>query len=241
MATQRTEFISKKRKALKIVSISILALIIIIGGVVIWYVNNGVAGLFKNSAVSKILGTNKQIQLEENDGKKLDIKTVNEKLGYNINEYEREDLKKHKSLNIELDSEETAYLISEMQKDDDTMKNVQVEIDDEENLLLSAVVNVEKMAQAFGADTATIETSVGELPDEVPIYAQLDFSGEDNIASLEEIKLGKVKIPNFISSQLNGYVDEGVEDFFENILGIEIDNISISDGNLNIEGDFPAP
>ena len=241
MATQRKEFVSRKRKVLKIVSISILALIIIIGGFVIWYINNGVAGLFKNSAISKILGTNKQIQLEETDGTKLDINTVNEKLGYNIDEYEREDLKKHKSLSVELDSKEAAYLISELQKDEETMKNVQVEIDGEENLLLSAVVNVEKMAQAFGADTATIEASVGELPDEIPIYAQLDLSGENNSVSLEEIKLGKVKIPDFISSQLNGYVDEGVEDFFENILGIEIDDISISDGNLNIEGDFPAP
>jgi len=241
MVIQRAGFISKKRKVLKVVSIVIFSLIIIVGGIVFWFVKNGTAGLFKDSGLSKILGINRQIQLEETDETMLDKNTMIEKLGYDIEEYKREDLKKRKSMNIELNSKEVAYLISKMQKNENTIKNVQVKIDDKDNLLLSAIVNVENMAQAFGADTATIEASVGKLPDEVPLYTELNIDGENNLSSINNTKIGKVTIPGFISSQLNPYVEDGVEDFFGNILGINIDNISISDGNLNIEGTFPAP
>ncbi len=240
MVTQEVMGMTKKRKIFKIVSIVILSLIIIVGGVVFWFIKNGTAGLFKDSGLLKILGINKQIQLEETEEISLDENTVTEKLGYNIEEYEREDLKKRKSLSIELNSKEAAYLISKMQKED-SMKNVQVKIDDEDNLLLSAIVNVENMTEAFGADIAMIEDLIGELPDEVPLYAELEFDSESNTASLNDIKVGKIGIPNIISSQMDDYIDSGVEEFFENILGIEIDDISISDGNLNIEGVFPAP
>lgn len=233
--------LTKKQKILKISLISFLVLILIVGGLLYWFIKNGAAGLFKDSGIPKILGLNRQVQINETENPEPDINTITEKLGYDIEKYERKDLKKRTNLNLQLDSKEAAYLITKMQKDENTVKNVQVKINQSDNLQLSAVVNVEKMADAFGANLKDIEKSVGRLPEEIPLYTEINLDASKNFSSLLDIKIGKVSIPKLIYAPVDDYIDDGVEDFFNNILGIKLKNIGITDGKLNIEGSFPSP
>lgn len=238
---ERTEYVKKKRKVLKIVAITlgvILSLLIIIGLI---YARFGIAGLFQNSITSNLLGLNKQVNLGIPTVSGDEKAAVNKMLGYDLETADKASLTSNKKLDLILTPQEATYLLTSLSKNDDTFQNLQITATTDGEVALSTVANVALACQMVGENVESIESSIGDLPDTVPVYIELAPDHEDGNSSVSKIKVGQMTVPGGIYTSINGFVDQGLDLLFENALGVDLENISVKDGQIEISGEFPAP
>ena len=238
---ERTKFQSKKRKILKIVAISLTALLVVAGIVVLLYIRFGIAGLFKNPITSAALGLNKQQELAIPTISSEEKTEISNAIGYDIETVDRSKLTSAKEVELTVSPQGAAYLMNAMMKNKDTLENLQIATTTDGKLEISAIADVELICETVGEDKATIESTIGELPDKVPVYSAILPNHEDGSSSISSIKIGNITVPGNLYTSLNGYVDEGLNLFFDNALGIDLDNIKVEGGNVIISGTFPAP
>lgn len=237
---ERIEFQLKKTKVLRIIAISltvILSISIIIGLV---YARFGIAGLFQNPFISKLLGLDKQQEIVMSA---ISIKEKNEiiqKLGFDPETVDKKQLTSFKHIEMSLTPQGTAYLIKSLLKSKDTIQNLQIGISNTNGLEVSAVGDVALICEMVGENKAVIESTIGELPDKVPVYAELQTDNQSDNTSISQIKAGMVKIPKSVYTSINGYVDQGIELFFLNAMGIKLKELNVSDQSVNISGNFPS-
>ncbi len=238
---ERVKFQHKKKKILKIVAITLTSLLVLCGILALLYVRFGIAGLFKNSITSSVLGLNKQqdlaiptISVEEKD-------EINDAIGYDPETVDRASLTSRKEVELNVSPQGAAYLLSSMLKNEETLDNLQISTTKEGALEISAIADIALICETVGESKETIESTIGELPDKVPLYSSIQPSHEDGNSSITSIKIGSLKVPDSLYTSINGYVDDGLEKFFSNALGIDLDNIGVENGNVIISGTFPAP
>jgi hypothetical protein len=134
-----------------------------------------------------------------------------------------------------------AYVINEMTSDEEMLDNLQVNVSDDGLLMLSTVADVELVLQAFGESKSLIDSTIGELPDKVPVYVQTSLGVDGDASTLQSLKVGNLSIPAKLLGSLNPYVDQGLDMLFENTMNITLDEFYVEDGTIHLTGDFPAP
>jgi len=237
---EREKFQRKKKKVLRIIAIALTISLSVLVILALVYARFGIAGLFQNPFTSRLFGLDKQQDIAmptiSNDEKNEIIKA----LGYDPESVSKEMLTSFKSLDLSLTPQGTAYLIKALLKNKDTIENLQIATTNGNNLEISAIADIALICDMVGENKEAIESTIGELPDKVPVYSELLTEHQSNNTAITQIKIGQVKIPNSIFTSVNGYVDQGINLFFQNALGIQLEGISVNDQSVNINGNFPS-
>ncbi|MHB8962129.1 MAG: hypothetical protein ACYC5K_03160 [Saccharofermentanales bacterium] len=231
----REKYKTRKSRILKGITIS-LAVFLSIGIVFgLVYARFGIAGF------ARILGLDKQQNIATGVVEKTEIDYIEEKLGYDPGSTEKADLHHTGHVEMSLSPSGLNYLISSMLADEETLDSLQVNVDDDGNLMLSSIVDVDLVLKAFGESKDLIDSTIGELPENVPVYAVTSL-GEDGEASIiEELKVGSLSIPGKLLGSINPYIDEGLDMLFKNTMNIDLEDIYIKDGMIQLAGEFPVP
>lgn len=238
---ERTKYVNTKHKVLKTIAIILLLIVSIALVFLIIYSRFGIAGIFQNKLISGILGLNKQQMLPVPTVSNTEISEIINKLGYDPAKEEISEMKSKRNLDFSLSPQATTYLINSLIKDKEVVENLQISTTNDNKIELSAIANIDTISKMVGESKESIENSIGELPDKVPVYAKLSSNYNDNNSSISSIKVGQLEIPESIYTSINGYVDEGLELFFENALGVDLEDFTIKDNMINLTGEFPSP
>lgn len=231
----REKYKSKKSKILKGITISFAVLLSIGLVFALVYARFGIAGF------SKILGLDKQQNIATGIVEKDEVSYIEEKLGYDPGNTEKADLHNTGHVEMSLSPEGLDYLISSMLTKDEMLDNLQVDVNDEGHLMLSSIVDVDLVLQTFGESKDLIDSTIGELPEKVPVYAVASLGTDGNASIIEELKVGSLGIPAKLLGSINPYIDEGLDLLFKNAMNISLEDIFIKDGNIQISGEFPIP
>lgn len=238
---ERVKFKQKKRTVLKVVAVTLVVILSILAILALVYSRYGIAGLFNNRFTSNLLGLNDQqilvvptISLEE----KAEINGI---LGYDPVTTDRSRLVSYKDMEFSLTPQGAAYLMNSLLKNKETLGNLQIATTQKGELEISAVADVALLCEMVGQNKESIESSIGELPDKVPVYSTLSANHQTNNSSITSIKIGDMEVPSGTYTSINGYVDEGLNLFFSNALGINLDQLSVQDQTVVISGNFPSP
>ncbi|MHB1483213.1 MAG: hypothetical protein ACYCYI_00990 [Saccharofermentanales bacterium] len=238
----RVSFLKTKKKTLKTIAIILVVLLSVLMVFVIIYSRFGIAGIFSNPLTSRLLGLKVQQKIAIPTISANEIEEINTALGYDPTKVDTKSLDSDKDIELELTPQGATYLFNSMLKDKDMLENFQIAANEKGEIELSAIADVGLICEMLGEDKASIETTIGELPDKVPVYTEMTADYENSNSVISEIKVGNVKIPGSLYSSINGSVDEGLELFFSNALGIDLDGISVGDGQtIILSGSFPAP
>lgn len=238
---ERTEFVKKKKKALKIIAVTLTVLLLVVSVIAIIYIRFGIAGLLQNPIAKSIFGIDKQQNLAIPTIAQQEIDDISDVLGYDIDSADREELKSTRKMTLTSSPQGMTYLMNALLINKDSLKNLQVNATESGELEVSAVADVTLVCEMIGQDKETIESSVGKLPDQVTIYAAVIPGTKTGTTSITSIKIGQIGVPGGIYSAINGYVDDGIDLLFTNAFGIDVEDISIEDQKITIVGGFPAP
>lgn len=231
----REKFITRKSRILKGITISLAVLLSvgIVFGVV--YARFGIAGF------AKMLGLDKQQNIATGIVEKTEVDYIEEKLGYDPGSTEKTDLHNTGHIEMSLSPSGLNYLITSMLADEKTLDSLQVNVDDDGNLMLSSIVDVDLVLKAFGESKDLIDSSIGELPANVPVYTVASLGQDGEASMIEELKVGNLSIPAKLLGSINPYVDEGLDLLFKNTMDIDLEDLFIQDGMIQIAGEFPVP
>jgi hypothetical protein len=209
----RAIFMRRRAVVFRGLTLALLVLSILLTFLLGFFLRYGPAGFFRNPVTAAILGLNQQTLL---------------------NPYEDTDY----DLRIRLSPKGAARLIDSLLKDKDLLSDLQVEITDEDFLVMSSRVHTDGIVSILGESRQALENSFGHLPDYVYIHIVLSLNYAEKKSSLEELRLGKLKIPSIFYAAVGASIDKGLEDFFSNALGLDLENIAVEDGKLLIEAKF---
>lgn len=238
---ERAKFNSKKKKVLKTVAICLMVFLCIAGVLGFIYLRFGIAGLVQNPIATALFGLDKQQDLGIPTITTDEKSKINEAIGYNLETMDRASLTSTKNLDLSLSPQGMTYMMNALLENKETFQHLQIAATKEGELQISAVADVALICDIIGQDKALIETSVGPLPDKVTVYTALMLEHQTGGTVIDSIKIGQVKIPSSLYASVNDGVDEGMDLFFSEALGIGLDYLSIEGQNITIRGDFPAP
>ncbi len=238
---EREQFQKKKSKILKRVAILLAVFMSLFLIIALVYSRFGIAGLFQNKFLSNIMGLDKQqiltvpsITIQEED-------KIKSELGFDPKTQNLSELKGHKTMTMTLTPQGTTYLMNSLLKEKNIVNNLMVSTTNKNELEISAIADVALICKMVGENKESIESSIGELPDKVPVYSTLSTNYKGNNSAITSIKVGSFDVPGSIYTSINGSIDSGLDLFFENALGIKLENISIENNQITLSGDFPAP
>ena len=231
----REKYITKKSRILKGITIS-LAVLLSIGLVFgLVYARFGIAGF------ARILGLDKQQNIATGAVEKTEVDYIKDQLGYDPASTEKADLLNTAYIKMSLSPSGLNYLISSMLADEKTLDSLQVNVDDDGNLMLSSIVDVDLVLKAFGESKDLIDSTIGKLPENVPVYAVTSLGQDGETSIIEELKVGNLSIPAKLLGSINPYVDEGLDLLFMNTMNIDLEDFYIQDGKIQLTGEFPIP
>ncbi|MHB1453038.1 MAG: hypothetical protein ACYCYM_03640 [Saccharofermentanales bacterium] len=231
----REKYKTRKSRILKGITISFAVLLSVGLVFALVYARFGIAGF------SRILGLDKQQNITTGTVEKTEIGYIEEKLGYDPGNTEKTALHNTGHIEMSLSPEGLDYLISSMLTEAETLDNLQVDVSDDGNLVLSSIVDVDLVLQTFGESKDLIDSSIGELPEKVPVYAVASLGTDGEASIIEELKVGNLSIPAKLLGSINPYVDQGLDLLFKNAMNIDLEKIFIQDGNIQLTGEFPVP
>lgn len=230
----RSQFIKRKSGILKAISIFITVLISIALVFVLLYSKFGISGF------SGLLGLEKQQNLNTEELIPEEADYLKSEFGFDLDKIKPGELTGKKYLKLRLSAAGMTKVINTFLKDPEVLTNLQIEVSDDQTLKLSAVGNVDLILSAFGESKQFVESSLGKLPDDVPVYVEL-LPGKDETASeILELKVGAVKIPRRLVGMIEPYVGEGLDMLFDNTMDIQLDKLYIDGDDIVLEGRFPG-
>lgn len=230
---ERTEFKKKKFVILKVFAIftAVIASIAIVIGFV--YSRFGLLG-FAGGAID----TDKQVLLSPNEIIDEELNYIINALGYNPLEKKEYTIYESKRIELELSSAGVQTIMIGLLKEEDTFNNLMVTTNND-TLSLSLIGNTDLILQLFDVSREMIESTIGKVPDEIPLYLDLKPGEGVEASVLEKLKIGSIKIPNTILKSINPYVDEGLHLLFLNSYGIELEKLTVKENKVNLVGNFP--
>jgi len=238
---EREKFNLKKKKVLKIAAICLTVVICIIGVLGFIYLRFGIAGFIQNPIATNLFGLDKQQQLGIPTITADEKTKINDAIGYNLETTDRASLTSTKNLDLSLSPQGMTYMMNALLENKETFQNLQIAATKEGDLEISAVADVAMVCDIIGQDKSLIESTVGPLPDRVTVYTALTPDHQTGGTTIDSIKIGQMKVPSRLYASINDGVDEGIDLFFSEALGIDLDYLSIDGQNIIIRGYFPAP
>lgn len=238
----RISYMKTKKKTLKTIAVILIVILSVIMVFIFIYSRFGIAGIFNNPLTSKLLGLKEQQKIAIPTISSNEKENINDALGYDPSKVDMESLETNKDLELELTPQGATYLLNSMLRDKEMLQDFQIATNDEGDIVLTAIADVELICGILGENIESIESTIGELPDKVPVYTEMSADHKLNSSAISEIKVGKLKIPGSLYTAINGSVDEGLELFFENALGIDLEDITVGENQtIILSGNFPAP
>ncbi len=229
------EYQAHKHRILKIITIT-LAVLLSLGIVfALVYARFGLAGF------AKLLGLDRQQNIVTQPLEDTEITYIKDTLGYDPVTADTGGASGTESVSLSLTPAGLHYLISSMVRTDGMLENLQVNVSESGDLMLSSIVDVDLMLKTFGESKELIDSSIGELPAQVPVYVVASLGEGENASQIDELKVGSLKIPAKLLGSINPYIDEGLVLLFANAMNISLDDIYVKDGKIELTGDFPSP
>lgn len=238
---ERVLFQKKKKKVLKTIAITLTAVLAVAGILALLYLRFGIAGLFRNAFTSSMLGLDKQQDLAVPTLAADEKERISELLGYDPSDTDESVLPSRKEMELTLSPQGASYLLSAMLKDKDALENLQIAATADGVLELSAIADIGLLCESVGESKETIESTIGDLPDTVPVYTAVSLDSSNGNSSIQSIKIGNLKVPDGFYTALNGGIDDGLDLFFDNQLDIDLDYIGVEGDHVVIRGTFPSP
>ncbi len=238
---EREEFNQRKSKILKVVAVSLIVVVCIAGILGFIYMRFGIAGLIQNPIATSLFGLDKQKDLDTPDMTREEKSKINDAIGYNLETLDRASLTSTRNLELTVSPQGMVYLMNALIKNKETFQNLQIAANQEGKLEISAVADVGLICDIIGQDKALIESSVGPLPDKVALYTALNPDHQADGTTIESIMIGQVQVPSSLYSSINAGVDDGLDLFFSEALGIDLDYLSVEGQKITLKGSFPAP
>lgn len=230
----RAEFRKKSSRVLKAITILIAVVVtfaLVFGAV---YLKFGLAGF------SGLLGLTKQQMLKTEDLADEEKAYIDTELGIDLGRVTPGASGGRKKLELKLSAAGMTKVMNSFLIEPDTLTDLQIEVSGSQTLKLSAVGNVDLVLDAFGESKEFVESAIGKLPDDVPVYIELDVPDSETVPEIKELKVGATKIPGRLVSLIDPYVSEGLEMLFDNTMGIQLDGLYVEDGQIVIKGGFPV-
>ncbi len=230
----RAEFIEKKSGILKSISIFIAVALSFVLVFICVYSRFGIAGF------AGLLGLEKQQYLNIEEFSKQEADHLESIFGVPVGMIDPKKLTGRRYLELDLTAAGMTEVINAFLIDPDTLSNLQIEISGRSVLKLSAIGNIELILSSFGESKGFVESSVGPLPDKVPVYIELYTVSSSLQAEIGELKIGATKIPKRYVRLIDPYIAEGLEMLFDKTMGIKLDGFYVENGKIIIKGEFPG-
>ncbi len=127
------------------------------------------------------------------------------------------------------------------------LSNIQVRITGN-TVELSAIASIQKVkdfARSINyseADINKVDSYIGVINDEVPIYAKFTGSVTKNVftINLQEVSAGVIGIPSGSEAAIGNYLEDVLQRRRAQIEGLYIESATVSDGKLRFEGTIPG-
>ena len=238
---KREEFNHRKSKILKIVAVSLIVVVCIAGILGFIYLRFGIAGLIQNPIATSLFGLDKQKDLDISDITKDEKSEINDAIGYDLGTIDRASLTSTQNLELTVSPQGLVYMMNALIENKETFQNLQIAATEDGKLEISAVADVGLICDIIGQDKELIESSVGPLPDKVTLYTALNPAHDTGGTTIDSIKIGQVKVPSSLYGSINAGVDDGLDLFFSEALGINLSYLSVEDQKITLRGLFPAP
>lgn len=127
-------------------------------------------------------------------------------------------------------------------------RNVQVKANDDGTIESSAMINISRALSelqklGYSSDQLEqVEKYTRFLPEEVPIYAVVSGSVENNQISLDVIdgKAGNIPVPSKYFDQIESALIDVAEKEMMKTPTLDIESIQVQNGNVAVQGTFPS-
>ncbi len=233
---------TKLRKALAAIGIVMIVLVVVAGILVGIYLSKGVDGLLSIPGVTALLGLEHPKDLQMGDIEAADRDSLLDKLGADPTSWPNVVVgSPTRSVTVSLTAKEAAALLSSG-RGPDYFYDIQVAPKGPGLLAISGMMKVDGALALADMKRADVEGMVGALPDEVPIYAEIQLAPADGSLgiTIRQLRIGAVLVPGSSLGVDAATMDLYTRKFFLQAYGIGLQSI-MTDGTLiTVEMDVPT-